>query len=67
MCGEGGGLGRSPREASGLGGGVGGVLKARNTGSRADLQATYTALGGGGAGEQGEREGLSSFVENTNP
>lgn len=54
MCREGGGLGRSPGEASGVWGWVGVPCSA---------SGNIHCLGG----EQGEREGLSSFVENTNP
>lgn len=51
MYGEGGGLGEIPRQDLGAqGGGVGTILTAQDLGSRADLQATYTAWSGSRAG-----------------
>lgn len=50
MYGEGGGLGETPRQGLGAQGGVGAILNAQDPGSRADLQAAYTAWVGRRAG-----------------
>lgn len=63
MYGEGGGLGATPRQ--GRRGGGEGDTAAGDAGSRADLQAAYTARVGGRVGWGWGC--LSSLVENTNP